>query len=210
MKTPHRYRFSRTVRPNLLISWLARQALRLVGWRIEGQPPELKKFVVIGAPHTSNWDTAIMIAAGLYYGVRIHWLGKETLFKKPWGRLLMWLGGVPTRRGTNENAVDQAAAAFAGSESFVLVVAPEGTRGKASYWKTGFYYIAHAAQVPILFAYIDYRRKVVGVSPELLYPSGDIEADFAVIREFYSKVTPKFPAKMGQIEVRPRQEQAQD
>jgi 1-acyl-sn-glycerol-3-phosphate acyltransferase len=175
-----------------LIRGLSLFFLKAFGWRLEGRLPDVDKLVVIAAPHTSNWDFPILI--GLAFGLRAKasWLGKNTLFRWPFGFLARWMGGIPVYRSASHNLVAQSVESFRNSEKLILAVPPEGTRGKVSHWKTGFYYIALGAKTPIAMGFIDYKRKAAGVGPTI-YPSGDIEADMEIIRNFYINVTAKYP-----------------
>ena len=172
---------------------VGRLYLRLTGWRVEGRIPDAPKAVVIAAPHTSNWDLPIMLAVSYVLGIRPAWLGKTELFRPPFGGLMRWLGGVPVDRRVRENRVQQAVASFAAVEQLYLVIPPSGTRSRATHWKSGFYHIACGAQVPIVCAFLDYRRKVGGIG-SVLMPSRNVAADMAEIRAFYSRITGKFPA----------------
>ena len=136
-------------------------------------------------------------------GIKINWIGKDSLFHRPFGGLMRSLGGIPVDRSKRNKFVDQMIAAFHKYREFVMVIAPEGTRKKTEYWRSGFYYIAQGANVPIALSYLDYRRKVGGVGAWLM-PSGDIQSDLGVIRDFYGKVTGKFPQQQGEIQLRPR------
>jgi 1-acyl-sn-glycerol-3-phosphate acyltransferase len=192
---------------NRLLYWLARLIYWLVGWRVEAVLPELPKYVVILAPHTSYWDGFLAFVGEAIYTCGFHtvkffWLGKHTLFTWPFGYLMRWLGGIPVDRRVRHALVDQAVQAFKEREDIVLAITPEGMRQKSRYWKTGFYYIALGAQVPILLVYADYRRKRLGTGP-LLMPSGDIQADMTTMRTFYSSITARHPEKVGQMEVPP-------
>jgi 1-acyl-sn-glycerol-3-phosphate acyltransferase len=177
-----------------LIRSLALSFLKFSGWRLEGRLPDVNKLVVIAAPHTSNWDFPILI--GLAFGLRAkaNWLGKHSLFRWPFGFLSRWMGGIPVYRSASQNLVAQSVEMFCKSEKLILAVPPEGTRGKVSHWKTGFYYIALGAGVPIAMGFIDYKRKTTGVGPTF-YPTGDIEADMEIVRNFYINVTAKYPDK---------------
>lgn len=161
--------------------------LRLNGWKIEGSlPTGADKCVVIAAPHTSNWDLPYTLMAAFALDLRINWMGKWQIFRAPFGGLMRWLGGIPVRRETSTNMVAASAQALTEATGPVqLVVPPEGTRSKVRYWKTGFYYIALTAKVPIVMAYLDYERKIAGLGP-LLHPTGDIEQDMVTIRAFYA------------------------
>jgi 1-acyl-sn-glycerol-3-phosphate acyltransferase len=159
---------------------------------------------VIAAPHTSNWDLPVLLSLAFALGVKASWLGKHTLFRRPFGFLFRWMGGIPVYRSASKNMVAQSVEMFRNSEKLILTIPPEGTRSKVSYWKSGFYYIALGAEVPIAMAFIDYKRKTSGVGPTL-YPTGDIEADMEVIRNFYANVTAKYPDKAGLPELAPNQ-----
>ena len=188
---------------NFLISKLARFIFWIVGWQVMGEIPNVPKMLLIGAPHTSNWDGFIFYLFSLSVRAHIQFLGKHTLFKPPFGRLLRWAGGVPINRSTTMNAVDQVVAAFNAQERMALILAPEGTRSLTQYWKTGFYYIALKAQVPIVMAYVDYSRKRCGVGPHFM-PTGNIEADFKLIQAFYGDKVGHHPEKQGPIALPPK------
>jgi 1-acyl-sn-glycerol-3-phosphate acyltransferase len=171
----------------------------LFGWRVEGEPiPNYPKLIVIGVPHTSNWDFIVFLFTNFIARMKMNWLGKHTLFKPPFGWLMRALGGVPINRTTTRNAVDAVAEAFASQEKMVLILAPEGTRSYTENWKTGFYYMALKANIPILMGYVDYATKRTGFGPHF-FPSGDIEKDFELIKAFYADKHPRFPEKQGPI-----------
>ena len=161
--------------------------LRLAGWRIEGTlPPEAKICVLIAAPHTSNWDLPYTLMVAFALRLNIYWMGKQSIFSPPFRQLMMWLGGIPVDRSQSNNLVAISAQALKEAHSPVqLVVPPEGTRSKSRYWKTGFYYIALSAQVPIVMAFMDYPNKRSGLGP-LIVPTGNIEQDMAEIKAFYA------------------------
>jgi 1-acyl-sn-glycerol-3-phosphate acyltransferase len=163
--------------------------LRLSGWRVEGHlPPEAHKCVIIAAPHTSNWDLPYTLMVAFVLNLHIHWMGKWQIFRAPFGGLMRWLGGIAVRRETSNNLVAASAQALVDAEGPVqLIVPPEGTRSKVRYWKTGFYYIALNAKVPIVLAYLDYHRKVGGLGP-VFHPTGDIERDMVTIKQFYAGI----------------------
>jgi 1-acyl-sn-glycerol-3-phosphate acyltransferase len=177
---------------------LAKLAFRLAGWRTEGALPESRRFVLIAAPHTSNWDAVIMLLAARIYELPLAWFVKDSWFRFPLGPLMRGLGGVPIDRSASHGVVEQAVAQLQESERLALAVPPEGTRGRSPHWKTGFYHIARGAGVPIVLGYLDYGRKVAGLGPAFV-PTGDLEADFAVFREFYAKVQARFPEKAGAV-----------
>ncbi len=138
---------------------LAKLFLRLTGWKAEGGKPVESKFVLIAAPHTSNWDLAYLLAFSAIYDVRVSWMGKHTLFRAPMGSVMRALGGIPVRRERRTNMVDAMAAEFARRDRLALVVPTEGTRGYTAHWKSGFYHIASKAGVPIVMGFLDYRRR---------------------------------------------------
>ena len=177
-----------------LIRGLAFSFLKVFGWRLEGRLPDVDKLVVIAAPHTSNWDLPVLLSLAFALRVKACWLGKHTLFRRPFGFLFRWMGGIPIYRSASQNMVAQSVEMFRNSEKLILTIPPEGTRSKVSHWKTGFYYIALGAEIPIAMAFIDYKRKASGVGPTL-YPTGNIEADMEIIRNFYANVTAKYPDK---------------
>lgn len=178
-----------------LLRWASARLMRLAGWQVEGSVPDVPKYVAIGAYHTSNWDFVVMLGAALHFRLRAFWVGKHTLFRWPFGRLFRWLGGIPVQRGASYNVVDQVVDFIHAHSAVLVVVAPEGTRSAGDHWKTGFYWIAREAGVPILMGYINYERRVIGLGP-LLYPSDDIEADFARLHEFYTThARGRFPAR---------------
>jgi 1-acyl-sn-glycerol-3-phosphate acyltransferase len=181
--------------------FLASLLLRLSGWEAEGEKPSARKYVLIAAPHTSNWDLFYVLALAWMLGVKISWMGKHTLFRGPMGSVMRALGGVPVRRERSGNLVDQMADAFAGAGSLVLTVPAEGTRGYVPYWKSGFYHIARKAQVPIVLGYLDYARKRGGFGPELI-PTGNVREDMDEIRAFYADVAGKHPESFGEIRLK--------
>lgn len=161
--------------------------LRLTGWKVEGRlPPEASKSVFIAAPHTSNWDLPYTLMVCFALRLNPYWMGKSSIFKWPFGPVMRWLGGIAVNREQSTNLVSASAKAILDADGpLQLIVPPEGTRSKAIYWKTGFYYIASAANVPIVMAYMDYAQKRSGLGP-LFYPSGDIEKDMVAIKAFYA------------------------
>ena len=175
-----------------------------LGWKINGDVPrDLKKYIIVVAPHTSNWDFLVGLAVRSIMKFPSNYLGKKELFNPPFGWLFRKLGGYPVDRKGSHNLVDQVAEIFKSEDQFIIAIAPEGTRKNVTKWKTGFYHIARGAGVPIVMSYLDFKRKVAGVGPTFI-PTGDIEADFRVFEEFYTKVTPKYPDQRGGIAVDPR------
>jgi 1-acyl-sn-glycerol-3-phosphate acyltransferase len=176
--------------PNKFMAWLGLMFLKLMGWRVEGKVPDIKKFVIIAAPHTSNWDFPITLAVCFALKMKIYWMGKAAMFRWPFAAALRWLGGIPIDRSKSHNVVEQSIQAFHKLEKLIMVVPPEGTRKKVSYWKTGFYHIAQGANVPIVLGFLDYRRKIGGIGPTF-HPTGHIEKDIQTIRSFYAAIMGK-------------------
>ena len=158
--------------------------LRLGGWRVVGEFPDLPRVVLIGAPHSSNWDGIWGFAAKLALGLDIRILGKHQLFWGPLGPLMRALGIIAINRGAASGVVGQMAQQFRGADRFWLGIAPEGTRKPVARWKTGFWKIAHAAQVPVLPVYFHYPDRVIGIGPPFA-TSHDMEADLVRLREWY-------------------------
>jgi 1-acyl-sn-glycerol-3-phosphate acyltransferase len=166
---------------------LSRAVLHLSGWRIEGRLPEgVSKCVMIAAPHTSNWDLPYTLMTAFVLRLNIYWMGKASIFRPPFGPLMRWLGGIAVQREQVGNLVAASVAALRAADGPVqLIVPPEGTRGKTRHWKTGFYYIAVGAELPILLAYMDYAQKRAGLGA-VFVPTGDIDADMQRIKAFYA------------------------
>ncbi len=172
---------------NSLIKAFSVGFLKLTGWKIEGSlPPDGERSVLIAAPHTSNWDLPYTLMVAFALNLNVRWMGKQSIFRFPFGGVMRWLGGIAVDRSQSNNLVAASADSLRNSpQPFQLVVPPEGTRSKTRYWKTGFYYIALNAQVPIVMAYMDYSRKTSGLGP-IFRPTGDVEKDMADIKAFYA------------------------
>jgi 1-acyl-sn-glycerol-3-phosphate acyltransferase len=168
---------------------------------VEGPlPAHATKSVFIAAPHTSNWDLPYTLMVAFALRLSPYWMGKQSLFSAPFGSLMRWLGGIPVNREQSSNLVAASAQAIAAADGpLQLIVPPEGTRAKTRYWKTGFYYIAQTAQVPIVMAYMDYAHKRSGIGP-LFEPTGDVDADMASIKAFYAPFRGKNPAQFEAAE----------
>lgn len=158
--------------------------LRVLGWKLEGEFPDVPKAIMVAAPHTSNWDGAVTLGVVLAMRLSLHWMGKDSMFRWPFRGLLLWMGGIPVDRSAGRGLVQTTVEKFAENRAYLVLISPEGTRSATREWKTGFYKIAEAARVPILLAYIDFSRKVVGFGP-LIVPGGDMERDIRHIRNFY-------------------------
>jgi 1-acyl-sn-glycerol-3-phosphate acyltransferase len=188
-----------------MLSQLSMWILTLLGWEVHADYPGVNKYVVIAAPHTSNWDFPLGILAAKAVNLKIYWMGKHALFRWPWGWFFRAVGGTPVDREQSLNLSQQMAELFARSEHLVLALAPEGTRAKKDHWKTGFYYIARAANVPIVMGYLDFGQKQVGIGGTF-YPGDDIEEDFKHIRQFYKNRQGKIPENESLIKIRPQKD----
>ncbi len=179
---------------NTLLRGFSVAFLKIAGWKVEGSlPPDGVKCVLIAAPHASNWDLPFTLMVAFVLRLKIYWMGKEQIFKPPFRGIMMWLGGIPVDREKSTNLVAASVEAIKAAEGpLQLIVPPEGTRSGTRFWKTGFYYIALGAQVPIVMAYMDYEKKVSGLGPVFL-PTGDIDADMAAIKAFYAPFKGKHP-----------------
>lgn len=172
----------------MLKATIGRVFLRLAGWQVDDNyPHEVKRLVIIAAPHTTNWDFPFTLAMAWKLHIPMKFFGKHTLFRFPFGGLLKAVGGIPVNRGKRANLIEALVAEFGEREELALVVPAEGTRAKGDYWKSGFYRIALQAGVPILPAYVDYVKKRGGFG-ELIHPTGDVRQDMDKIRAFYSAI----------------------
>lgn len=177
-------------------NWLSRRLaggiLKLAGWKPAGQLPNLSKFLIVGAPHTSYWDGVLAVLVLWAAGLDIHWMVKKEVLDNPFGGVLRWLGAIPVDRQSPVGLVDQIVERFANQEKFVVVIAPEGTRKRVERWKTGFHRIATGANLPLVLGYADYPKRIVGIGP-LMTPSSDVDADLARMQEFFKTITPRHP-----------------
>ncbi len=169
-----------------LSRWIGRIFLRLLGWQLQGAIPNLPKMVLIGAPHTTNMDGVIGIATLVALGLKASTMIKDTAFKGVMGPILRGFGAIPINRKSPKGVVEQSVDAITSRQQLLLLIAPEGTRHGAAEWKRGFWHIALGAQVPVLPAAIDYRRKIVTFGPPLM-PSGNYANDLAVLLDFYAQ-----------------------
>lgn len=183
-------------RGNAIGRWLGKTFLRLGGWRYQVEFPDTSKFIVAGGPHTSNWDAIWAIAFIVATGLEIHFMAKAEAFPDWAGWFVRAVGGVAVNRDSPEGMVGEMVAEFRNRDKFVLVVAPEGTRKKVERWKSGFYRIAQAADVPIVLGYLDYPKRIVGVGP-VFQTTGDMEADITAMRAYLeTHVTPRHPSRV--------------
>lgn len=191
---------TRLIRP--VLRWLALIIYRCCGWRTEGNKPDFSKYVIIAAPHTSNWDFFYTVCLAFIYRLKPQMMMKASWFFWPLGLIFRWLGAIPIDRTRSNNVVAQSITAFQNNSEMVLLVPPAGTRRKVTYWKTGFYHIAHGAGVPIALGFVDYRRKVGGFGPSIT-PTGNIDIDMVAIRDYYADISGKYPLRESCATVAP-------
>jgi 1-acyl-sn-glycerol-3-phosphate acyltransferase len=174
---------------------IARLYFAIIGWKTyNGIPAHVHKYVMIGAPHTSNWDFPITMAALLLMRVKVNYLAKKELFKFPLGIIMRYFGGIGVDRSKNMRMVDSMINQFKLHNRLILLVPPEGTRGYVKEWKSGFYYVALGAGVPIGLGYLDYKKKEAGIA-KLFYPTGDFAKDLEDIKTFYRGIAARHPEK---------------
>lgn len=170
---------------NLLTRCIGRSFLWLLGWRVEGEIPNLPKMVLLGGPHTSNMDGVLGIATLVSLGLKASTMIKDTAFKGMMGPILRFFGAIPINRKSPKGVVEQSVDAFASRDAMLLLIAPEGTRHNAREWKRGYWHIALGAKVPVLAAAADYQRKVVHFGL-LFSPGDDYPADFSKLLDYYA------------------------
>ena len=178
-------------RGGVVSSTLGRMLMRLSGWRFEGVLPDVPKLVIAVAPHTTNWDFVIGVMVLWALDIKISFLGKHTLFRGAFGKWMRSIGGIPIDRESTHGVVGDAVQAFERSQRMVLALAPEGTRQLGKGFKMGFLHIAHGANVPVLLAYFDFSRKVIGFGP-MLVTTGDVEGDMQIVLDFYRPIRGKY------------------
>ena len=170
-----------------IFHYIARLVMRLLGWRLEGKLPDLPKFVLIGAPHTSNWDFVLFLGVIFSLRANVRFMGKAELFRSPIGFFFRYCGGIPVDRSKSTGLVDQMVEVCNNSDRFILTITPEGTRHHVTEWKRGFYHIAIGAGIPIVLAVVDGKRKKVCIG-QVFHPTGDMEADLRTIKGFFTGV----------------------
>lgn len=184
-----------------MLARIMRALLRVFRWRIDGEVPPHPKMVLIGAPHTSNWDFPLAMVAAPALGLRIRWLGKHTLFRKPFGWFFRMLGGIPVDRARASGLMRQAVEMFEGTDRLTLVITPSGSRSVRDHWKSGFYHIARGAEVPIVMIGVDGANRTLVVGGDFV-PTGDLKADMDRVRAFYGPYRGIKPAGVGPIRLR--------
>ncbi len=183
------------------MTWVAKFILKILGWKVINDLPDEKKYVLIAAPHTSNWDFPLGLMAKFSQNLKLNYLGKGALFDSPFGWFFRALGGIPVYRKKKLNMVDQMVKHFNSRDKLILAMSPEGTRSYLEYWKSGFYHIAHKAGVPIAMGTLDFGNKIVKLGNAFM-PSGDIHEDMKIIRAFFENIKGKIPEKQGPIRVK--------
>lgn len=180
---------------------------RISGWSLPHGLPKLDKYVIIAIPHTTNWDYYHMLSVMTHERRFPNVTIKDSWMKTPIvGTLMRWLGGISIDRSTSHNVSDQLAQKLRDAERMVLIFTPEGTRSHQQYWRTGFYYTAVKAGVPIACAYIDYGKKIVSMEL-LLQPTGDLYADFEIIKAYYEQNgVGKYPERKNALALKPREQ----
>lgn len=181
-----------------MLRGLARLLLRLGGWTSVGGYPDVDKAVIIAAPHTSNWDGIWAMIYKIAHGIDLHFFAKHSLFWFPMSALLRSLGGLSLDRSAPGSAIQKAVAEFENNDSYYFALAPEGTRRLKSGWKSGFYRLALAADVPVILGFLDYGSKRLGLGPSI-WLTGDRSADLARIAEFYAGIEARWPAKASPV-----------
>jgi len=177
-----------------VLRFFANLFLRLFGWRVEGQLPDLPKFILIGAPHTSNWDFVLFLGVIFHLKANVKFMGKAELFHNPFGWFFYWCGGVPVDRKKSQGLVEQMVEASKKSDKFILTIAPEGTRHYVSEWKLGFYHIAKNAGIPVVIAIVDGKAKMVRIG-QVFHPTENMDADIKTIKNFFEGIVGVNPRK---------------
>jgi len=180
------------------MKFISRLILKILGWELNLQLPPVKKYVLIVYPHTSNWDFILGMLAKWGLGMPLNWVAKDSMFWGPLRPLFIAMGGVPIVRHKSIGFIQKNIDLFNVREQFILGLMPEGTRSKTAGFKSGFYYIANGANVPIVLAYLDYKNKKIGVG-EVIIPSGDIQGDFEKIKIFYKNMTGLIPQNQSEL-----------
>jgi 1-acyl-sn-glycerol-3-phosphate acyltransferase len=177
-----------------ILRFLSNSIMRLLGWRVNGNLPDLPKYILIGAPHTSNWDFVLFLGIIFHLRANVKFMGKAELFRNPFGWFFYWCGGIPVDRKKSTGLVEQMVEACNKSDKFILTIAPEGTRHYVSEWKMGFYHIAKSAGIPIVMAVVDGKHKTVRVG-QVFQPTDNMEADIKTIKGFFDGIVGINPRK---------------
>jgi 1-acyl-sn-glycerol-3-phosphate acyltransferase len=189
--------------PFVTLFWLS-------GWRLDRETIEEDKIILTGSPHTSNWDYPVFLLAALTLRRKIYVTVKQELVNAPYGWFVRLVGGIPIDRSKSQNLVDQLVESIKEREKMVLLFTPDGTRSYKPYWKTGFYWTAVEAGVPIMLGIPNYPKKTIHLHDPFM-PSGDIEKDFAMIREIQGKYgVGLYPENTNPVVLRPKEDGASE
>lgn len=183
------------------MTWLVNKWLTLRGWKFTGELPDVPKMIIIGAPHTTNWDFIIYLGFLRHFRIKASFIGKHTLFRWPFGYFFRWLGGISVDRSKAAGLVQQVVNAIADSDRMILVMAPEGTRKPAPYWKSGFLKIASKADIPIVLGYVDFPNRRAGLGPMVRF-DGDAKGLMDQARVYYADKEGLHPEGKGPVKVR--------
>lgn len=190
----------------MLRKLIARMGLRLVRFRLEGSAPPIKNYVCLAAPHTSNLDGVIMVLFANSLGIKLSWMLKAEAYRFPFRWILNWLGAVPVARKAPQGLVGQLAERLEQADDMVLAIAPAGSRSKGTHWKSGFYHVARAANVPVVPAFLNYEKRTGGFGP-VIELTGDVAGDMDRIREFYGDLKARYPDQLTPVRLRDEQRQ---
>lgn len=167
-----------------ILRFLSNSLMRLAGWHVEGKLPDLPKYILVGAPHTSNWDFVLFLGVIFFLKANVRYMGKAELFRGPLGWFFYWCGGIPVDRKKSTGLVEQMVNACERSDKFILTIAPEGTRHFVTEWKMGFYHIAKSAGIPLAMAIVDGKKKIMHVG-QVYHLTDDMDADLKAIKGFF-------------------------
>ncbi|MEM8860139.1 MAG: acyltransferase [Chloroflexota bacterium] len=189
-----------------IIVTLSRLIVRLTGWKLVGEMPKEKKFMLLAGPHTSLWDGVWMVLAAFSWGIRADYLVKRTYAEGPFGRAVLWSGGIPVMAGAKGNKVQEVVEMVENRGKVNLLIAPAGTRVKRDMWRSGFYHIAKGANLPVYCSYLDFKTRTMGIDSVPLYFGDDVKKDMDHIRSVYAGKMGKFPEMMTPIKIREEEE----
>lgn len=192
-------------RGSRVLAWIGRRMLRLTGWRISGEFPDVPRAVVIMAPHTSNWDGFFALMMVWALRLDVHFMAKHTLFRWPFGPLVRAMGGIPVRPGS-AGVVDQSVQRLQDSSGLLLAISPEGRRDRAERFRSGFHRIARQARVPVVVVTFDYEHKLARVE-DCFHPGDHLDADMELVLERVHRATPRRPERLSEP-IRRRRERA--
>ena len=186
------------------IQVIAKALLKSLGWEVVpfDETQDLRKAVVVIAPHTSTWDLLLGLAVNLAMDQQVNWVGKKEIFRFPFGSFFKKLGGIPLDREQCQNTVLAMVKEFRRRRNFFFAISPEGTRASGTHWRSGFYYIAVKARVPIVLGYLDYAKKQGGFG-KVVFPTGDTQKDLEEIKSFYDEIKARHPERFAPVVFRP-------